>query len=128
VHVLDETIYLAGYETNTYTREIAPMVRQGGQRILDDGKARVAAAGVPVDALLLECLDLRTAEIVHAHADAWNADLIVLGTHGRRGVSRVLLGSDAEQMGAHRTPTRAAGPSRGTERAKQGGMRLPRLL
>jgi nucleotide-binding universal stress UspA family protein len=28
----------------------------------------------------------------------WHADLIVLGTHGRRGVGRVLMGSDAEQI------------------------------
>ena len=26
------------------------------------------------------------------------ADLIILGTHGRRGVQRLLLGSDAEQV------------------------------
>jgi nucleotide-binding universal stress UspA family protein len=29
---------------------------------------------------------------------AWSADLLVLGTHGRRGPRRVLLGSDAEQI------------------------------
>jgi nucleotide-binding universal stress UspA family protein len=28
----------------------------------------------------------------------WNADLLVVGTHGRRGVSRLLLGSVAEGM------------------------------
>ena len=28
----------------------------------------------------------------------WKADLIVIGTHGRRGASRLLLGSDAEQI------------------------------
>jgi nucleotide-binding universal stress UspA family protein len=27
-----------------------------------------------------------------------HADLIVLGTHGRRGVRRIVLGSDAEQV------------------------------
>jgi nucleotide-binding universal stress UspA family protein len=31
-------------------------------------------------------------------AKLWNADLIVLGTHGRRGVKRLMLGSDAEQI------------------------------
>jgi nucleotide-binding universal stress UspA family protein len=31
-------------------------------------------------------------------AKAWGADLIVIGTHGRRGVGRLLLGSDAEQI------------------------------
>jgi len=31
-----------------------------------------------------------------AEADAWNADLIVLGTHGRRGVRRLVMGSVSE--------------------------------
>jgi nucleotide-binding universal stress UspA family protein len=29
-------------------------------------------------------------------AKRWRADLIVMGTHGRRGVNRMLMGSDAE--------------------------------
>jgi nucleotide-binding universal stress UspA family protein len=62
------------------------------------GKARVVAAGVPVDTLLLECFATRTSEIVIAQAQAWKADLIVLGTHGRRGIGRLLVGSDAEQI------------------------------
>ena len=28
----------------------------------------------------------------------WKADLIVIGTHGRRGVSRLVLGSSAENI------------------------------
>ena len=62
------------------------------------GKARVAAAGVTVDTLLMECFAERTSEIVIAQAQAWKADLIVLGTHGRRGIGRLLMGSDAEQI------------------------------
>jgi nucleotide-binding universal stress UspA family protein len=31
-------------------------------------------------------------------AKKWRADLIVIGTHGRRGVSRLVMGSDAEQI------------------------------
>jgi nucleotide-binding universal stress UspA family protein len=31
-------------------------------------------------------------------AAQWNADLIVMGTHGRRGFERLLVGSVAEHM------------------------------
>jgi nucleotide-binding universal stress UspA family protein len=36
--------------------------------------------------------------VVSDAAKRWNADLIVVGTHGRRGVGRVLMGSGAEQI------------------------------
>jgi nucleotide-binding universal stress UspA family protein len=38
------------------------------------------------------------AEAILRDARKWGADLIVMGTHGRRGLRRVVLGSDAEQV------------------------------
>jgi nucleotide-binding universal stress UspA family protein len=38
------------------------------------------------------------ADVIVRQARRFGADLIVLGTHGRRGVRRVVLGSDAEQV------------------------------
>lgn len=38
----------------------------------------------------------KIADTIVAEADARNADLIVLGTHGRRGVRRLVMGSVAE--------------------------------
>lgn len=40
-------------------------------------------------------------EKIIAVAEEWNADLIVLGTHGRKGVSHILLGSVAEKVTRH---------------------------
>lgn len=34
-------------------------------------------------------------------AEAWHADLIVVGSHGRRGIQRFLLGSVAESVARH---------------------------
>jgi nucleotide-binding universal stress UspA family protein len=47
---------------------------------------------------LLESLNGRLCDHVNQQVTDWKADLIVLGTHGRRGASRWLLGSDAEQV------------------------------
>jgi nucleotide-binding universal stress UspA family protein len=36
--------------------------------------------------------------MIAEHAEGWPADLIVLGTHGRRGIRRLVMGSDAEYV------------------------------
>jgi nucleotide-binding universal stress UspA family protein len=41
---------------------------------------------------------VRLGEAVAREAQQWDADLIAVGTHGRRGLGRVLLGSGAEQI------------------------------
>jgi len=81
-----------------YAAELLPLLREGGQAILDAARQRVEAAGVPVDTSLREVVAGRVSDLVLEEAAAWQADLIVIGTHGRRGVRRVLLGSDAEQV------------------------------
>jgi len=56
------------------------------------------AANVPADTHLIDTPGQRLGQTVADEAVNWKADLIVLGTHGRRGVGRVLLGSGAEQI------------------------------
>jgi nucleotide-binding universal stress UspA family protein len=53
--------------------------------------------------VLYENLDKTVQQRVIAEAETWKADLIVIGTHGRRGVRRMVLGSSAEGIlrGAH---------------------------
>jgi nucleotide-binding universal stress UspA family protein len=40
-------------------------------------------------------------ELILQDADEWGADLIVCGSHGRRGLSRFLLGSVSEAIATH---------------------------
>ena len=60
--------------------------------------AVAGSAGVPADTRLVEASGARLGETVASEARAWEADLVVVGTHGRRGLGRVLLGSGAEQV------------------------------
>jgi nucleotide-binding universal stress UspA family protein len=48
--------------------------------------------------VLVETLAGPAADAIVAEAKKWKADLIVMGTHGRRGVRRLVMGSDAEQV------------------------------
>lgn len=68
--------------------------------ILQAALAPLQAKGVAADIKRLD-LDVGAqtiAEAILAEATAWKADVVVLGTHGRRGVSRLLLGSVAEAL------------------------------
>ena len=99
VHVVEELAYLSGYtEFGGYSGELITAIRETGTKLLNDAMAIAQAAGVEADNLLLDNFGGRLAEVVADAAKQWNADLIVLGTHGRRGVGRALLGSGAEQI------------------------------
>lgn len=76
------------------------------REMLNAAARTATAAGVAVETGLLEIevLDKRIPEAIAEDADAWSADLIVIGTHGRRGLSRLFLGSVAE--GVMRVATR----------------------
>jgi nucleotide-binding universal stress UspA family protein len=78
--------------------DIYNVARDAGQNLLSDAAASVKAAGIPVDEQLLEHGGKRLCEQVADTASEWRASLIVLGSHGRRGLRRMLLGSDAEQI------------------------------
>ena len=99
LHVLDELVFASGFETGaTYMTTVLPALRQRSERILAAGRERVAAAAVAVETQPVECFARRPSDVIVEQATQWPADLIVLGTHGRRGVNRLMLGSDAEQV------------------------------
>lgn len=77
--------------------------RELGQQILSQAQSKAAAAGVEALTVLREVAQSRVAEIVIDEAARARCDLIVMGTHGRRGLSRLALGSDAERV-ARSTP------------------------
>ena len=99
LHLVDVLLIATGFETAAaYAGEIIPFMRQAGEKVLQEGKARVEGAGVKAETTLVEGTARRLFEVVTDQVKTWGADLIVIGTHGRRGVDRLLLGSDAEQI------------------------------
>ncbi|MEJ2553292.1 MAG: universal stress protein [Gammaproteobacteria bacterium] len=98
VHAVDEigsTLYNPEY---TQPGEISETMAKAGREVLDKAAATAAAAGVKTDTKLAEIKTLgrRIPEAIAEEAEAWPADLVVIGTHGRRGLSRMFLGSVAE--------------------------------
>ena len=69
-----------------------------GQTVLDRAAAQAQAAGVTASTALVAAAREPIAATLLAEAANWNADLIVMGTHGRRGIGRAVIGSVAENL------------------------------
>jgi nucleotide-binding universal stress UspA family protein len=98
VHVLDEFYAFAGYDGLGPMQDLVPSFREGGKRVLAKAKALAAKSGVAASTVMREVVGGPAAGPIVSEARKQGADLIVLGTHGRRGMRRLVLGSDAEQV------------------------------
>lgn len=98
VHVVEGLSPLAADPYGAYSGEVIEIMRQSGRKILDDALVLAQAAGVAADTELFDNFGDRLAEVVADAALRFKADLLVVGTHGRRGIGRVLMGSGAEQI------------------------------
>lgn len=95
IHVVDQSVIVQYPEAALYANDLTETMKQEGRRILEKAQTEVRAHGLAPSAVLYE-IPARVADIVVRHAKKWHAEIIVLGTHGRRGVNRILMGSDAE--------------------------------
>jgi nucleotide-binding universal stress UspA family protein len=104
IHVVDLMSYnIAAAADAGLSAEVWQALKEGGQEILAKSQAAVQAAGLACEIKLVENLAGRVSELVLDEVQHSGANLIVLGTHGRRGMGRMLLGSDAEQIVRHTT-------------------------
>lgn len=100
IHVVNEVV-LSSPHAGFAAGQIIDGLRESGKAILNDGERQVRAAGVNVDTILEEALGGQAGSHIVQQAKVWRADLIVMGTHGRRGVRRMVMGSDAEYVVRH---------------------------
>lgn len=95
VHVFEDILYWVDENYINYA-DLQETVRESSEKILIDAQALVQQGGLATGIKLLEAKGQRIANVIVAEAERWQADLIVIGTHGRTGFSRLLLGSVAE--------------------------------
>jgi len=101
LHVVDEYPAFAaldGMMAGAPGADLVPALREGGKRVLAKAQRFALKHKVKAKAILREMLSGPAAYPIVREARKVGADLIVLGTHGRRGVRRLVLGSDAEQV------------------------------
>lgn len=71
-------------------------LRDSGRKILARAEARARKHKIRVKTALVDNSVRSVSDLIVSQAKKLRADLIVLGTHGRRGISRLVMGSDAE--------------------------------
>jgi nucleotide-binding universal stress UspA family protein len=98
VHVVD--IVMLAVESPYELREYEDSVRRAGEQMLNQAAAVAREVGIEVETVLLEVRQFqdRIADAIVRSAKDWRADVIVIGTHGRRGLSRLFIGSVAESL------------------------------
>ena len=96
LHVIDEHFLAHDYLGFAYMPDLFESLRKNGETILEEASEEAEKGGVSAESVLRESGGIRVSERILDEANAWAADLIVMGTHGRRGISHLALGSDAE--------------------------------
>jgi nucleotide-binding universal stress UspA family protein len=101
LHVVDTwSLLTAGAAVVSYDT-ILEIMRGDGAQLLRDAAATVSRAHVNVETNLVETSDIQVGECIVRKARECEVDLIICGTHGRRGMRRLLVGSDAEYIVRH---------------------------
>ncbi|HET9457813.1 MAG TPA: universal stress protein [Candidatus Limnocylindrales bacterium] len=103
-------------EMMTLYVEAADGARQQSDELVREMAARLAADGLTVER---ERRDGDAAAEIIAAARTWHANLVVVGTHGRTGVARLLLGSVARNV-LHHVPSSVLIVHSGTEERRTG--------
>ena len=78
--------------------DILESMRADGMRVLEKAAERAQRAGVKAETVQVASRGRPVSDVILAEARKARADVIVMGTHGRRGLNRLLLGSDAERV------------------------------
>jgi len=98
LHVIDDFPLLVELANVTSFEASMQKLRDYGHRTLADARKLAGDSNVQADEILREVTQARVGDAVVHEASNNGCDLIVMGTHGRRGISRVALGSDAEHV------------------------------
>ena len=98
LHVVDDFRMLVEMTSIRNYDEMLKALRHYGLEVLAKARHAAEAAGIHRESLLREVTNQRVADVIADQAKLHGCDLIVMGTHGRRGFNRIAMGSDAEQV------------------------------
>lgn len=98
LHVIDTYIPIVDMSGDFNITYMINILRENGENIIKNALAAAKKSGVIAEIKTIESVGGRAASYIVQEAEKWPADLIVMGTHGLRGISRLVMGSDAENV------------------------------
>lgn len=98
LHVVDDYPMMVEMSAAIDFDAVRRHLRMQGDEIVDRGKVKAAAEGVEADTLVTDIIQGRVADAILRAVESTQCELVVMGTHGRRGVSHLVMGSDAEAV------------------------------
>ena len=96
LNVVDARLLIGEVSAFTPPDQLLEHWRAAGDELLTTAVERARARGVEADSAVRSDPGFRVCDMILREATESGAGLIVMGTHGRRGLKRVALGSDAE--------------------------------
>jgi nucleotide-binding universal stress UspA family protein len=98
LHVIDTFFPILDISGDLNSIYMTDILRENGKNILIKAEAAAQNSGVPADSIMIEAIGGRVSKSVVSQVEEWHADLIVMGTHGQRGLERLVIGSDAQAI------------------------------
>lgn len=101
VHVIDLAQFSWGGAEFVDVGSLQDGLRKSGGKVLEDAQGQLAASGITAEASLLEIWGGQLFQALLDDAKSWQADIVVMGTHGWTGLDHLLMGSVAEGVVRH---------------------------
>ncbi len=98
LHVVDARLLVAELSAYFPADQLLKDSRAAGERLVSSAVDRARSSGLAVDGVVRGDPSLHVCDVIVQEAKDWSAELIVMGTHGRRGLRRIALGSDAQRV------------------------------
>jgi nucleotide-binding universal stress UspA family protein len=98
VHVVDEAVLAEYPETAGNADQLMATMKSDGRKTLDKAIKVAARYNIKAESVMYEKLLQPLTDLILKEAKKWRADIIIMGTHGREGIRRLFMGSEAEAI------------------------------